>query len=128
MKLKILIVDDNEDIRSLLHATLDLAGAFEVHEARDGPAAVALAASLQPNLVLMDIMMPGGFEGDEACRLIKTAAAAAGIEVPKVILISAKPLDQIKASVKTCGADLFIAKPFGPAQLVDTISNLYRPA
>ncbi|MCV2371057.1 response regulator transcription factor [Roseateles oligotrophus] len=128
MKLKILIVDDNEEIRALLHATLDLADAFEVHEARDGPAAVALAATLNPNLVLMDIMMPGAFEGDEACRQIKAAAAAAGREIPKVILISAKPLDQIKADAKTCGADLFIAKPFGPAQLVDTISNLYRPS
>ena len=128
MKLKILIVDDNENIRALLHATLDLAGAFDVHEALDGPAAVALAATLQPNLVLMDIMMPGAFEGDEACRQIKAAALAAGIAVPKVILISAKPVDQIRADAQTCGADLFITKPFGPAQLVDAISNLYRPA
>ena len=124
MKLKILIVDDNVEIRALLHATLDLADAFEVHEAFDGPSAVALMDSLAPNLVLMDIMMPGQFDGVEACRRIK---AAGGTNAPKVVLISAKPLDQIKADAKTCGADLFIAKPFGPAQLVDSLKALYRP-
>ncbi len=105
MKLKILIVDDNEEIRALLHATLDLAGAFEVHEAFDGTAAVALTASLGPNLVLMDIMMPGPIDGVEACKQIK---AAGGASAPKVVLISAKPLDQIEAAAKACGADLFI--------------------
>ncbi len=123
MKLKILIVDDNEEIRALLHATLDLAGAFELHEAHDGPGALAMMETLAPNLVLMDIMMPGEFDGVEACRRIK---AAGGASAPKVVLISAKPVDQIKEQAKTCGADLFIAKPFGPAQLVEAITALYR--
>ncbi|MEJ6004701.1 response regulator [Paucibacter sp. AS339] len=122
-KKKILIVDDNTDILALLHATLDLADAFEVFEARDGSAAVEAAASVKPEIVLMDIMMPGPIDGVEACRQIK---AAGGDEAPKVVLISAKPVDQIKESAKACGADLFIAKPFGPVQLVASLTALYR--
>ncbi|MCV2350521.1 response regulator transcription factor [Paucibacter sp. Y2R2-4] len=122
-KKKVLIVDDNADILALLHATLDLAEVFEVHEARDGTAAVAAVATLQPEIVLMDIMMPGPIDGVEACRQIK---AAGGDAAPKVVLISAKPVDQIKEGAKSCGADLFIAKPFGPVQLVESLTALYR--
>ncbi|MFY7864191.1 response regulator transcription factor [Roseateles sp.] len=122
-KKKVLIVDDNADILALLHATLDLADMFEVFEASDGTTAVALAASLKPEMVLMDIMMPGAIDGLEACRQIK---AAGGDAAPKVVLVSAKPVDQIKEGAKASGADLFIAKPFGPVQLVASLTALYR--
>ena len=83
---KILIVDDNPDIRALLHATLDLAQSFEIHEAIDGVTAVEMARSLKPDLVLMDIMMPGEFDGLEACRRIKQVAGE-GEVAPKVLLV-----------------------------------------
>lgn len=120
----ILIVDDNADIRDLLRMTLDLAQSFTIHEAQDGLSAVAAAAELQPDLVLMDIMMPGEIDGAEACKRIKQAA---GAKAPKVILVSAKPTEEIKAAVAASGADLFMNKPFGPLQLVDRIMALYAP-
>ncbi|MCV2361924.1 response regulator transcription factor [Paucibacter sp. DJ1R-11] len=123
---KILIVDDNPDIRALLHATLDLAQSFEIHEAIDGVTAVEIARSLKPDLVLMDIMMPGEFDGLEACRRIKHQAGD-GEMAPKVLLISAKPRDQVRQQLEDVGADLFMAKPFGPIQLVECIQALFAP-
>lgn len=123
---KILIVDDNPDIRALLHATLDLAQSFEIHETTNGVAAVELARSLKPDLVLMDIMMPGEFDGLEACRRIKQLSLDHG-QPPKVLLVSAKPRDQLRQQLEEVGADEFMAKPFGPAQLVACIMALFQP-
>ncbi|MDT9000781.1 response regulator transcription factor [Paucibacter sp. APW11] len=120
---KILIVDDHADIRDLLRMTLDLAQSFDIHEAKNGQEAVDIAATLKPDLVLMDIMMPGPFDGIEACRRIKAQGGAA----IKVILVSAKPAEEIRQAVKEAGADLFMSKPFGPLQLVDSITALYAP-
>jgi DNA-binding response OmpR family regulator len=119
---KILIVDDNEDIRSLLKLTLELANAFEIYEAADGPSAVEAVDTLKPDLMLLDIMMPGPFDGVETCKRVKAAGGAAA---PKVILVSAKPEADILAAVKEAGADLYIAKPFGPATLVAKLNQLY---
>ncbi len=119
---KILIVDDSEDIRELLRLTMELAASFEIHEAIDGPSALVAVESLHPDLVLMDIMMPGPFDGVEACRRIKEQF---GAKAPKVVLVSAKPESVIQEAVAACGADLFIRKPFGPATLVEKLSKLY---
>ncbi|WIV97199.1 response regulator transcription factor [Kinneretia aquatilis] len=123
---KILIVDDNPDIRALLHATLDLAQSFEIHEATNGVTAVEQAAIIKPDLVLMDIMMPGEFDGLEACRRIKQLSLDHGLP-PKVLLVSAKPRDQVRQQLDEVGADEFMAKPFGPAQLVACIMALFQP-
>ncbi len=119
---KILIVDDSEDIRELLRLTMELAASFVIHEAIDGPSALVAVESLHPDLVLMDIMMPGPFDGVEACRRIKEQF---GAKAPKVVLVSAKPESVIQEAVAACGADLFIRKPFGPATLVEKLSKLY---
>lgn len=121
---KILIVDDHADIRDLLRMTLELAQSFEMAEAVNGEAAVAEAERLKPDLVLMDIMMPGAIDGIEACRRIK---ALPGGDQIKVILVSAKPAEDVRQAVKDAGADLFLSKPFGPLQLVDSIGALYAP-
>jgi len=120
---KILIVDDQKEIRDLLRMTLELAQSFDIHEAHDGKDAVEKAAGLQPDLVLMDVMMPGEIDGLEACRRIK-AAAAPGM-APNVLLVSAKPLSELAPHLQTAGADSFMPKPFGPLQLVTHIRDLY---
>ncbi len=119
---KILIVDDHEDIRTLLRLTLGLANAFEIHEAADGPAALAAVQTLQPDVLLLDIMMPGPFDGIETCRRVK---AAGGAKAPKVVLVSAKPEADIRTAMADCGADLYITKPFGPVTLVEKLNQLY---
>ena len=120
---KILIVDDQHEIRELLRMTLELAQSFSLSEA--GTAAEALAQVRRdcPELVLMDVMLPGGMSGLEACRQIKQMPEAQ--PTPKVIIVSARPFEDLRAEFEASGADLFIAKPFGPIQLVQGISSLY---
>lgn len=118
---KILIVDDNQDIRALLRCALETVEGFELLEASDGPAALAAVVALQPDLVLMDIMMPGAFDGLEACRRIKASEDG---PVPKVILVSAKPEAEARPLAEAAGADLFVAKPFGLFSLVEWLSSL----
>ena len=71
MPVRVLVVDDDADIRMLLGMTLPLSGMFEVvDEAHDGEQALAKAAEHQPDLILMDVMMPG-LGGVAATRMIK---------------------------------------------------------
>lgn len=120
---KILIVDDQHEIRDLLRMTLELAQSFTLIEAGSAAEALEKVKSEQPDLILMDVMMPGGMSGLEACREIKRAAGDQ--PPPKVVIVSARPFQDMKAEFEAAGADLFIAKPFGPIQLVQGIMNLY---
>lgn len=119
---KILIVDDQQEIRDLLRMTLELAQSFSLSEAGTAAEALDLVRRDSPELVLMDVMLPGGMNGLEACRQIKQMT---GPHTPKVIIVSARPFEDLRAEFEASGADLFIAKPFGPMQLVQGISSLY---
>ncbi len=123
---KILIVDDQNEIRDLLRMTLELAQSFTLAEAGTAAEALAKVKTEQPDLILMDVMMPGGMSGLEACRQIKQAAATGA--APKVVIVSARPFSDMQAEFEASGADLFIAKPFGPIQLVQGIMSLYGNA
>jgi len=123
---KILIVDDQHEIRELLRMTLELAQSFSLSEAGTAAEALAQVRRECPELVLMDVMLPGGMNGLEACRLIKQMPEAS--PPPKVIIVSARPFEDLKAEFEASGADLFIAKPFGPIQLVQGIASLYGDA
>ena len=68
---KILIVEDHIDIRKLLKMTLEFDD-FEIHEAATGDADWVLACELQPDIVLLDVMMPGTLNGLDVCRRIKS--------------------------------------------------------
>ncbi|WP_269630445.1 response regulator [Pelomonas sp. BJYL3] len=120
---KILIVDDQHEIRELLRMTLELAQSFSISEAGTAAEALERVRLDGPELVLMDVMLPGGMSGLEACRLIKQMPEAR--PTPKVIIVSARPFEDLRAEFEASGADLFIAKPFGPMQLVQGISKLY---
>ncbi|MGM9514917.1 response regulator [Roseateles sp. DB2] len=121
---KILIVDDQDEIRDLLRMTLELAQSFALSEASNAADALAQVRRDCPDLVLMDVMLPGGMSGLEACRQIKQMPEAR--PTPKVIIVSARPFEDLRAEFEASGADLFIAKPFGPIQLVQGISSLYN--
>ncbi len=100
-----LVVDDEDNIRFLLRTALTHAG-YEVTEAADGRSAVTAIAEQRPDLVLLDVMMPG-FDGFEVLRRVR----ATGIETP-VIFLTARdtPADQVHGLVG--GADDYVAKPF----------------
>ncbi|MEG0000722.1 response regulator transcription factor, partial [Comamonas sp.] len=66
---KVLIVEDHADIRKLLHMTLEFED-FEIYEAADGDTGLEMARSHAPDVVLLDVMMPGTLSGLEVCRCI----------------------------------------------------------
>ena len=117
---KILIVDDHADIRKLLRMTMEFV-AYEIFEAADGQSGLNLAEELHPDLVLLDVMMPGGIDGLEVCRRIKANAQLAR---SKVILLTARGQSEDRAAGCEAGADEYLVKPFSLLQLIETINKL----
>ncbi len=117
---RILMVEDQPEIRKLIRMALEFEG-WSVEEAVDGPSGVAKAQAIQPDLVVMDVMMPGEFNGLEACRRIK---ALPELPAVKVVVVSAKGLVVDVEAAKEAGADEYIFKPFRPLDLVDVIERL----
>ena len=74
---KILIVDDHADIRRLIRLTLEFAE-YEIREAQDGEIALRMAQEVAPDLVLLDVMMPGPIDGLEVCRRLRADGAVTG--------------------------------------------------
>lgn len=119
---KILIVDDQAFARQLLHDELLTAGMM-VEEAADGAAACALAAESQPDLILMDMVMPG-LDGIEACRRLKGDPQTASI--PVIVLTANKEKDKL-VDAFAAGADDYLNKPFASHELLARInSNLSK--
>jgi two-component system cell cycle sensor histidine kinase/response regulator CckA len=120
----ILLVDDNAANRETLRDLLD-AQDYRLVEAADGPTALQLAAETPPDLVLLDVMMPG-MDGYEVCRRLRADARLA--EVP-VIMVTALDDQASRLAGIEAGADDFITKPFNRAELrarVRTITRLSR--
>jgi CheY-like chemotaxis protein len=122
MTQRILITDDQPDIRKLVYLTLDI-GDFEVFEANSGENAMEVVRRVKPTVVLMDIMMPGKVDGLEACRLIKSDPELAGIAV---VMLTARGQQADIDEGKAAGADAYLVKPFSPLQLLDIVSNFAR--
>jgi two-component system, cell cycle response regulator len=109
---RILVVDDEPVNRELLDVILTEAG-YEVLFACDGPAALEVAESQRPDLILLDLLMPG-LSGLEVCQRLKQAPATARIPV---IVVTAVGQLATKEAVLTHGADDFVTKPFRPDDL-----------
>ena len=118
---RILVVDDNPSNIKALRQRLELEG-HEVLEATEGATAVDLVVSERPDLVLLDIMMPG-MDGFEVCRRIK---AFDGIGFVPVIMVTA--LDDRDALVRALGegADEYVTKPFEPVELMARVGSMLR--
>lgn len=101
------MVDDDDDMRSLM--TLLLKDQFEVSAASDGAAGLALAKTLRPDLIVLDLLMPR-MHGFEVCRLIREDKDLRGT---KVLIASSKSYQHdVRTSVDEAGADDYIIKPF----------------
>ena len=116
---KILIAEDDRDIRELVTLTLTFHG-FEVVSAENGARAVELAPTDDFDLILMDVRMPK-MTGYEACRAIKAQDKTK--DVP-VIFLSAKGQEAEIETGFEVGATQYILKPFAPQELVDTITRI----
>ena len=119
MRHRVLITDDNADIRKLVRMTLDTAD-VEVYEADNAASALDLIYRIRPTVVLMDITMPGEMDGLDACRQIK---ADADLARTIVIMLTARGQQADLDAGKTAGADAYLVKPFSPLELLDMVSR-----
>ena len=116
----VLIVDDDPFIRKLVATTLGDVGDYKLVEASDGREAVDLAVAEPPEIVFLDIDMPG-VDGLEACRRLRSRAETA--ETTIVMLTAAAGPDAERAA-EDAGADLFLTKPFSPLELLRLVDDL----
>ncbi|MFO0388001.1 MAG: response regulator transcription factor [bacterium] len=117
---RLLIVEDQPDIRKLISMTLEFSD-FEVHEAEDGSSGLQLVERIRPVIVLLDVMMPGELDGIQVCERIKKNPHTAHI---KVVLLTARGQKTDLEVGKKAGCDAYLVKPFSPLQLIDTIEQL----
>lgn len=115
---KILIVDDHSDIRRLIRITLGKA--FDVHEAEDGVTALEIARRQRPDVVVLDVMMPGELDGLQVLDAIK---ADPQLIDTRVIMVTARGQAHDYDEGMERGADAYFIKPFSPHQLVACIKE-----
>jgi diguanylate cyclase (GGDEF)-like protein len=119
----VLIADDDRDIVRFVEVNLRLEG-YEVITAHDGQDALAKALEVQPNLILLDVMMPL-MDGFEVCTKLRDDGRSAHIPV---IMLTAKSLSADKVLGLTAGADDYIIKPFDPMELIARVKTTLRRA
>ncbi len=117
----ILVVEDFDDAREMYRDYLEFSG-FCVDTARDGREAIEKTRELQPDLVLMDLSLPG-IDGWEATRLLKSAPETSHI---LIIALSAPALAAEGERARAAGCDGFIAKPCLPPDLVHEIARYLK--
>jgi len=115
---KILVVDDEAYLLQILDFSLGAEG-YDVVTAEDGEQAIQKAKSEQPDLIVLDIMMPK-IDGYEACRKLKQDP---GMKDVPVILLTAKGRDIDRKLGLEVGADDYITKPFSPSKLLEKIGS-----
>lgn len=117
---KVLIVDDEPNIVTALEFLLKRSG-YEVRVASNGAEALAQVESERPDVVLLDIMMPGK-SGYEVCQRLRERPEFAQT---KIVMLSAKGSEAEVNKGLSLGADLYITKPFSTQELVATIERLF---
>ena len=115
----ILVVEDQADIRTLIRMTLEL-GDSEIHEADNGEAGWHMIKALRPDLILLDVMMPGSLDGYQVCQKVKTEPSLRHIPV---ILLTARGQRSDFEMGREAGADAYLTKPFSPLELIDTVDS-----
>jgi two-component system cell cycle response regulator DivK len=120
---RILVVDDQEDNRRILRDLLTASG-YQVIEALTGEEAVARAEAETPDLILMDIQLPG-IDGYEATRQIKARPA---LRSTPLIVVTSYALSGDDAKAFAAGADAYVSKPFSPRALLAKVREFLGPA
>ena len=118
---RVLVVDDDRDIARFVEVNLTLEG-YDVHVEHDGESAVATAVRLQPDLILLDVMMPR-MDGYEVCKRLRHDPRTTNASI---IMLTAKTLSADKVLGLTAGADDYIGKPFDPPELLARVQSALR--
>jgi CheY-like chemotaxis protein len=115
----VLICDDEEVLRALVRATLD-DGAYRVIEAEDGDQSLELAREARPDLIVLDMMMPGR-SGLDVLRELRSDPELAAIPV---VMLTARARVSDRDAALAAGADRYLAKPFSPLELISVVEEL----
>ncbi len=115
---RILVVDDEAPILDLVRGYLEREG-FAVDTAADGPAGLAAVRAGNPDVVILDVMLPG-LDGIEVCRQLRTFSDA------YVLMLTARSEEIDRIMGLTVGADDYLVKPFSPRELVARVKALLR--
>jgi CheY-like chemotaxis protein len=118
--MKVLIIDDEEDVRSVANLSLADVGGMEVFEASNGAEGVRCARDVQPDVILLDMMMPG-MDGVATLGWLRDDAMTAAIPV---IFLTAKAMTSEVRQLQERGALGVITKPFDPMTLADQVRTM----
>ncbi|MFN8596413.1 MAG: response regulator [Anaerolineae bacterium] len=110
--MKALIVEDDPDARKVLSLILKLDG-YQIHTAPGGQEAITLLGTLVPDVILLDVMMPG-MDGYQVCQWVRSNPATANVPV---VMLSGKADPESVAHGMEVGADEYLAKPITPSNL-----------
>ncbi|MFC1621690.1 response regulator transcription factor [Candidatus Omnitrophota bacterium] len=118
-KKRILIVDDEDDLRNMLKFRLEATG-YTVLEASDGQEGLDMARAQKPDMIILDLMLPK-MDGFKVCRMLKFDKIYKNIPV---VMLTAKVQEKDKMIGQEMGADAYLTKPFEPNELVVKIKEL----
>lgn len=117
----ILIVDDQPAVRELVRVTLEI-GPYRILLGENGDEALDVARTELPDLILLDVQMPGGsLDGLEVCRLLKQDTRTKNIHI---IMLTAKGQDWDKQAGYDVGANDYFVKPFSPLELMNKVEDV----
>lgn len=117
---KILIIEDQEDVRKLIHISLG-DDQYAIYEATNGDSGLALAEQLKPDLILMDIMMPGIMNGYQICDTLK---GKKDFKNTRIVFLTARAQEQDMLDGYRSGCDDYLVKPFSPIRLAEIVESL----
>jgi DNA-binding response OmpR family regulator len=122
-KIKILIVDDNDQMRHIVRLTFARHEIYDILEATQGIQALDMIRDTSPDIVFLDIMMPGDINGIEVCQRIKSTQRE---QYCFVVLLSAKATQEDINIGLHAGADVYLIKPFSPLKLIDIVEKFNK--
>ncbi len=120
--LKVLVVDDDDFIRNIVQQTLAMQD-YEVFTASNGEEALEQVSAQGPDVVLLDVDMPGRFNGLDVCR--KITAKKGG---PAVIMVTGRSSPEQRAEGLLAGASTYLTKPFSPLEVIGCLESVQEEA
>lgn len=117
---KILIVDDHEEIRKLVEITLRVED-YQILQAKNGEEAIEIVKAEKPDLIIMDIVMPGNIDGVEATRILKNDPETKTCTI--IMLTSKSDKEDIERGMDA-GANDYFTKPFSPLELIKKVEEV----
>ena len=118
---RILLVDDDPDIRTIAHLSLTAVGGFKVEMCSSGTEAIERAAGFAPDLILLDVMMPGV----DGLATLKALREISPLSETPVVFLTAKVQPHEVLQLKVAGALDVLAKPFDPMGLPDSLRRIW---